>query len=404
MVSAGKHDRVDTLVTMDIPPALKNVREWTVAENADGPVIAAQRWLDEAKPKLSWIIAGRLNAGAVKRFIVSPEGSNGAEGALAQCVDDGRHLILKIDHRPVLQYNHAVVESPAGIESIYRRSGHIHPLYTPSGREVTGDFPPDHAHQHGVFFPWVRTTFRGKPVDFWNQKGGTAKIEHAEIVGKTGGAVFAQFTVTKIHSAKTAPDQYEPVLKERWTVRAYNVSGLNVIDLESRQVNISDVPLKIAKFHYGGLAIRGSHDWYDAGLESRINKLMKGKASADELGKVVPLRDYLTSEGKTWLNGNATPARWVEMHGEIGGKPAGVMVLGHPDNFRAPQTVRLHPGKPYFCFAPMATGDFEILPGKVYASKFRFITHDGVVNAKLNELLWRDYAEPPTVKVKPLKP
>ena len=34
---------------------------------------------------------------------------------------------------------------------------------------MTDDFPPDHAHQHGLFFAWVSTSFDGHDVDFWNQ-------------------------------------------------------------------------------------------------------------------------------------------------------------------------------------------------------------------------------------------
>ena len=28
--------------------------------------------------------------------------------------------------------------------------------------------PPDHMHQHGIFFANVSTEFEGKSVDFWN--------------------------------------------------------------------------------------------------------------------------------------------------------------------------------------------------------------------------------------------
>ena len=71
----------------------------------------------------------------------------------------------------------------------------------------------------------------------------------------------------------------------------------------------------------------------------------------------------------------------------------------HPGNFRAPQPVRLHPHKPYFCFAPMQLGDFEITLGRNFASRYRFYAHSGPVNAEESERLWQDYAEPPKVRV-----
>ena len=126
------------------------------------------------------------------------------------------------------------------------------------------------------------------------------------------------------------------------------------------------------------MAIRGNDQWF---------------------GKPNTLGDFLTSDGKGREDGNATRARWVEMHGDLDGQPAGVAIMGHPKNFRAPQPVRLHPSKPYFCFAPMALGEFEIKPDESYVSQFRFYLHDGPVDPKESERLWNDYANPPKVKV-----
>ena len=37
------------------------------------------------------------------------------------------------------------------------------------------------------------------------------------------------------------------------------------------------------------------------------------------------------------------------MSGTIDGQEVGITILGHPDNFRAPQPMRLHPTEPFFC-------------------------------------------------------
>ena len=37
-----------------------------------------------------------------------------------------------------------------------------------------------------------------------------------------------------------------------------------------------------------------------------------------------------------------------------------IAVLCHAKNFRAPQAARLHPTKPYFCFAPCVDGEFQV--------------------------------------------
>jgi hypothetical protein len=97
--------------------------------------------------------------------------------------------------------------------------------------------------------------------------------------------------------------------------------------------------------------------------------------------------DFLTSSGKRRHDGNHTTAKWVSIFGtgDDGDQTpaAGLAVLSHQSNFRAPQPVRLHPDKPYFCFAPMIQGQYEITPQEPLRSRYRFIAHDGPPDAQL---------------------
>ena len=68
--------------------------------------------------------------------------------------------------------------------------------------------------------------------------------------------------------------------------------------------------------------------------------------------------DFLTSAGNTRANGNHTRANWVSIHGLVDGDWCGAAVLCHPDSFRSPQQVRLHPFMPYFVFSPPVDGSF----------------------------------------------
>ena len=97
--------------------------------------------------------------------------------------------------------------------------------------------------------------------------------------------------------------------------------------------------------------------------------------------------------------GNATRGRWCDMSGELGGARCGIAILGHPANFRAPQPMRLHPTEPFFNYAPQQIGDMEIVPGKTYVSRYRFVVRDGPPDAATLDRLWNDYAHPPQVKV-----
>jgi hypothetical protein len=389
-VAAGPHLRRDTPVLFRLPDALAAVRSVTLRELDGGRAVPAQLLrLPGNAPSVVWLIRDPLPAGATRRYRLEAADSADAEPAAVTCNDDGKRLRLQVGDRPVLDYHTATVDSPGGMDLCFRRSGQIHPLFTPAGGVVSDDFPPDHAHQHGVFFAWVNTTFEGRHLDFWNQKELTGRIEHAATLGTTSGLVFAQFQVKLRHDDTTAPDGPKPVLDEVWTVRAYNVRDVFLVDLESRQTCAGASPLTINKYHYGGMGLRGNRDWFDPSV--------KGNSPPD------PARsgqsDFLTSEGKDRATGNHTRPAWVDLAGRVGASPAGVALLDHPDNFRFPQPVRLHPNKPYFCFAPMVEGSFEIAPGRPYVSHYRFVVHDGLPDARELERLWHDYAEPPVARV-----
>lgn len=281
------------------------------------------------------------------------------------------HLSLTIDDRMALHYAVKPRLPPVGIDPLYTRSGHIHPLLTPGQELLTSEFPADHAHQHGIFHAWVNTEFAGRKVDFWNQPGRTGDVEHKQIVSQQAGQVFGEFTVEVQHVALNETGAKTPVLSELLTVRAWHLSDRFVIDLTTQQTCVADSPLQVLEYHYGGMAIRGRDDW----LEN-------------------PVANFLTSEGKTRSDGNHTRPKWVAMHGPVNSGTSHVAIMGHPGNFRYPQPVRLHPSKPYFVFSPPVLGEFSIDPGETYTARYRYFTAD---TAPLPELLnddFANYAEP----------
>jgi len=331
-----------------------------------------------------WLLDEPLPVGERRRYRIQEIASDAATRAEVTCVDNGRELLLAIDEQTAVVYNHAVVEPPDSMDTAYRRSGHIHPLRTPSGRVVTDDFAPDHAHQHGVFFAWVNTTFDGRSVDFWNQHKKTGNVEHIAIESTQQGPVFAQFQTRLRHVALADDDASQPVLTETWTVRLYRGDDYFLVDLASRQRCV-DKPLTINEYHYGGMGVRGHRQWH----ASR----RRGEVAGE------PSFRFTTSEGKHRIEGNHTRPRWVSMSGPVDDGFATLTVMGHPKNFRYPQPVRLHPTMPYFCFAPMVVGAFEITKDNDYVSRYRYLIRDGRLDETLNGRLWHDYAEPPTVRI-----
>lgn len=278
-------------------------------------------------------------------------------------------LTLFQGERSVLSYNTAVVPSPDASKPWFSRSGFIHPIWDPAGRILTDDFPPDHMHQHALMFPWTKTEFEGRKIDFWNSALMQGKVEHRTVISRFAEADIAGLEVELAHVDITAPDNPKDVLLETWTLVVRPLEKTFVLDLTSVQRCASESPLKILEYHYGGLGIRGARAW-----------AKKGEG------------DFLTSDGKTRADGNHTRPRWVDVYGKLEGQVSGITVMCHPSNFRFPQPVRLHPDKPYFSFTPQVKGSFEITPSEAYTSKYRFIPHTGMVDKETTERLWKEFS------------
>ncbi|MBN2293982.1 MAG: PmoA family protein, partial [Pirellulales bacterium] len=328
--------------------------------------------------RVAWIIADPLEAGQLRRYRLSSATARSDTGKGVTVENDGKHLIVKVGSKPVLRYNHAVVPSPDPKTPYYARSGYIHPLFSPSGKIVTDDFNPDHAHQHGVMFAWRKSTFEGHGADCWNQMAGEGRVEHVKFEASGGGPVFGFFTARLRHVGLKLPGGPKPMLDETWYVRVFNTSDSFLFDLVSTQNTHGSSPLTVEKCHYGGFAIRGAAAW----------SKHRGRD-----------HDFLTSQGKNKKDGNHTRPRWVDIHGLLDGQTSGVTIMDHPQNFRFPQPVRLHPYMPYFCFAPSVLGSFDIEQGKPFVSRYRLYVHDGKVEPPVVERLWHDYADPPVVRI-----
>ncbi|MEO0415070.1 MAG: PmoA family protein [Verrucomicrobiota bacterium] len=286
--------------------------------------------------------------------------------------ESDKTVIVSQENRPIFQYNKQPTSQAKSAAPHFSRTGYIHPLYTPSGKVVTGDYAADHPHQHGLFFAWTKSQFRGEPTEFWNQakKLGDIRFGQFQKKSKPLELEFRQIFTT-------GKDSDAPVLNETWHITFPKEPSPShyQFDLTSTQTAATEAPLLIQKHHYGGMAIRGHDAWLPEDKDSP------------------PRGTIITSEGKTRENGNHSRPRWVVMHGPIDGHHCGVAVLAHPSNFRSPQWVRLHPNKPYFVFAPMVEEPFRIEKGQPYISRFRYLTFDDEPDLELIETVWKDFAK-----------
>lgn len=369
-IQAGDHDRDETPVQIPLPDGEK-ASHYLVG---DALVAAVE---EDGKRSLNLLVT--LNAGKVLALNAKPMDHSKSRvdvKTLMQCIVDDKHITVTRGDRRMLQYSRAIVTPPKGAKPSHARSGFIHPVLTPAGRVVTNAFAEKHWHHYGLWFPWRKTEFEGQEVNFWETGGGQGTVRHAKLNGHGNDRYSAWFDVAQEHVALRLKGGPKTVLNETWRVQAYATKDHHLFDIRSAQSTASQSPLAIKKYYYGGFGMRGSAQW-------------EGDAVA-----------FLTSEGKTRKDGNFTAARWTSMSGKLDGQPAGITIMSHPTNFRHPQKTRLHPKEPFFCYAPGMDEPFTIKPGQRYVSQYRFIVHDGEVDAKKMERLWHDYASPPRVVVK----
>lgn len=380
VVSAGKSNR------KQIPIVVKtdhNAQQGivTLIDTATGVEIDAQ--ISEGpNPEIVWILQRPLLASNTRNYRLRSENANGSlPQKKVQCVMKDGHLLVTVRGSPVLQYNIAVNEGPEGTDESQARNAYIHPLYSPDGQIITDDFAPDHVHQRGLFFAWTKSRLGDRQLNFWEVQQNTGRIVHTGLKNVQDGNVFGQFTAEHEFLALQESSTPTTVLKEIWTVRVYSVTDGFLIDLKSEQTCVADQPLVIGPYHYGGMAVRGRREWLDP-------------KPGNEFAMV-------TSEGLDRIAGNHSRPQWVDFGGTLSGKAVGLISFCHPGNFRFPQPVRLHPTKPYFCFAPLVSESFQINPGEVYTSQYRFFVYSGDKDPRRAARLWADYADPPIAEVIP---
>ncbi len=394
-VEAGPHARVDTPVSVPlatvpqavagVPLALQEIRgsrRVTVpAQIEQGPA-----------PRLHFILSGTLPAGQTRTYeLVAGKAQTDRQ---VTAVKGAKDLEVSVGDNKVMRYHHAMVPPPADLGRIpearrplYEHNAFIHPLWSPKGTVLTDIHPPDHIHHLGIWMPWTHTNFEGKMVDFWNVGDGTGTVRFSKYLGTTSGPVYGGFRAEQDHVALKTSKGEQTILKEVWDVRVYNVGGPEkgywLVDFQSTQRCVADEPLIQDEYRYGGFGFRATRQWKGANA------------------------DYLTSEGKTRKDGHATRARWCDNYGEIGGQWEGVTFYSHPKNFQHPEPMRLWPepnNHIFFNFCPSQAGPWEMKPGEDHVFRYRWYVHEGKPDVETIERIWRDYAEPPQVKVEFNKP
>jgi len=299
-------------------------------------------------------------------------------------VDENGAITITAQQQKVLQYNYSTHYPPKGVDTFFKRSGFIHPLWSPAGNVLTQISPKDHYHHVGIWNPWTHVLFKGKQVDFWNlgDKKGTVRFE--KFITKEEGPVFGGFRALQEHVAFNIPSagMETTALNEVWDIRVFNV-GRNVWlwDFTSQLNCAAQDTVTLKEYRYGGFGFRATADWNNQ--NSKV----------------------LTSEGKTRKDADATSARWCMIDGDMQHGHSGILFMGHPANYNAPEPMRVWPedqngrGDVFFSFSPTRNTDWVLIPGKNYVLKYRMLVFDGTISKQQAEEVWKNFAQMPVMHI-----
>jgi hypothetical protein len=299
-----------------------------------------------------------------------------------QVLDDGQSLTVKADGKNVVSYYHAVMDVPAGVDPKYKKSGFIHPVWSPEGKVLTRVQPADHYHHYGIWGPWTLTHIDGREVDFWNLAKGKGTVRFAGVESALSSGDGASLRVKQEHVDFTADPAGVVSIAETLDikVRPAQVEGKTawIIDYVSHQKNVLDTPIVLDAYRYGGgLGFRAAEEW------------TKDNSSV------------LTSEGKTRADADGSRARWCDVNGGFGdGGKAGIVFFSHPSNREHPEPMRVWPldanggrGDMFFEFCPIRLTAWTFEPQKTYVLSYQMVVYDGTIKPETAEALWKTFAQ-----------
>lgn len=329
-------------------------------------------------PVLWWLLPERLLPGE-KHVYELVMGESKIAPPLQICMNN-QVLELRQNQQPRLAYQYAILPPPAGENSLFARSGFIHPLWTPAGKILTRIHPADHIHHLGLWLPWTKTKFEDREVDFWNLKDGQGTVRFVSFDEISTGPVYGAFVAKQQYIDLSHSGGEKVALTENCTIRIWSQADLSenywIGDFTVSQQCASSSPITILKYRYSGFGFRGTADW-------------------DEKNS-----NYLTSDGKNRKDGNGTRARWCNIFGKTDKGPAGILFLSHPENHEHPEPVRIWPeGDIFFGFCPVVFADWEMVPGNQYVRQYRMIVYDGEMTVERAEQFWQNFAYSPVIKV-----
>lgn len=310
---------------------------------------------------------------------------------------DQKQFLVKHTGTPLLQYNYGIVPETPGKSGSYDRAGYLHPVWTPTGKIVTGDFSPEHIHQRGIFLAWRSVRFGDIESNFWELGSMTGRMLPS---GKTpvihSGPIFTKLTFSNLGFVAN-----QPMFREQVELRIYagHFEGGWIFDMRTQQLPISGKPpMELKKMYYGGMSFRGPSTW----LKEQSREVVRAKSRGMSFGKTKFLPsnsklDIITSEGKDRMSGDRTTASWIDYTGPLDSAWGGIAMFDHPSNLRYPTPLRIHPELPYFSWAMAQREPHTVTHEKPLDLIYRVWVHDGRSKPDACAFIAAQYLDPPKI-------
>jgi len=338
--------------------------------------------------KFWFVMEGETPKNSTRNFLIKKEKKKGdsTNSNTFQLRKADGNITLYADQSPVFSYRYETMFPPTGVDPLFKRSGFIHPLWSPKGEMLSRVQPPDHYHHYGIWGPWTLTHIGDREVDFWNLKKGEGTVKFAGFLSEITGSVFSGLRVLQQHIDFGAKGEDQIAMNEVLDVRVWNSSkGVWIIDYTTAINTPLNEGIMLDAYRYGGgIGYRATEKWTKENCT------------------------VLTSEGKTRREADGSTARWCIVEGEsaVDEGRSGILFMSHPANRAHPEPMRVWPldgnggrGDLYFEFTPIRHQSWNLKNGNDYVLKYRMIVFDGRMDKETAEMYWRSFSGAPVIQI-----